>query len=261
MSAKFAHARTPCDAEGVENVDTAFTRYPQLRRLNEMMPCVRRFLNQGAARGDELNKTRHAIIAELKRLGHTIQEIKEALLQWNGYCEKPFIGMDREKYLCRYVDWFEKRKDAHTSCKSFEPYCDGRDECPFYERQRRERREQTRKPPFDPNRLHRFLVGRFKADGVSMWAVARALRHFQKVHVTGQIIFVGMRDLSDIIMKLEYMAIGCRDVCRIIRKLEEEGVIGKVVQGRRGTFRGEANGYRFLPWKEPGELQLSSIAD
>lgn len=220
----------------------------QRKDLSYLRDCVKEALDKGSARGLEFRKMRHAIIAELKRLGYESSEIKDSLLEWNKRCEKPLSLSERKIQLLGYADWFFK-KNCKTGCRALEDYCVGKDKCQFYLRATYQNRQKTQKLPFDIQELEKFLTGRFKAEGYVMMLVVRALEHFQHEKATGETILVGFRTMSSVIRDRLGHNILPMTVFRAMRFLEEEGVLKKVVVGKPGSFTHQANGYRFLPWK------------
>jgi hypothetical protein len=197
---------------------------------------------------------RHAIIFELRRLGFDYSRIKDELLKWNKRNERP-LGISKQRsQLLGYVDWFEQKeneKGCRLGCDALEDYCLGKENCQFLKRTTYWKRQQTQKLPFDIMVLEKFLTERFKGDGFIMMLIVKALKFYQQEKATGEVMLIGLRGISSIIRDRYGHMIHYVDVSRKMGLLIDEGVIDKVVQGKSGMFRNEANGYRFLPWQPP----------
>jgi len=81
--------------------------------------------------------------------------------------------------------------------------------------------------------------------------VVRALKNYQYMKATGEIIFIGYRGICDVISEVSKHNSNPMDICRKVNLLIEEGVLEKVVIGKSGMFTHQANGYRFLKWRPP----------
>ena len=218
--------------------------------IEDMRDCVREALLKGSPRGYEFGKMRHAIIVELKRLGHDSSEIKDKLIEWNGICERPLGIGDQNRQLLKYVDWTDKH-DTKLGCKALEDYCIGKEKCQFNIRTSSRNRSITQDLPFDIGQLDKFLMERFQADGLGMLLVVKALSRFQVEKATGPVIYVGYRTISSIIRDKLGHSQNQMDVFRKMQQLINEGVIEQVVKGKGGNFSKKANGYRFLAWRHP----------
>ena len=215
--------------------------------LDNMRDCVKQAFKNGCGRGRELHKMRHAIIAELNRLGCTPSEIKDKLLEWNERCQKPFNESEKRQQLLGYVDWFFK-KNAKTGCKALEDYCIGKEKCKFYIKQ------HNRQAPvlsFKLDELEKFLQNRFKGIAYTLMLVVKALRRFQIEKAKKEILYVGFRKISSIIRDSYGHTVTHTDAQRKMKILIDEGIIQQVETGKKGGSSWQANGYRFLPWRCP----------
>ena len=96
--------------------------------IEKIRPCVRASLENGAASDYEYQKMRHSIIAEMKRLGYDLSEIKHHVIEWNARCKSP---RDKDRHLLKYIIWFEKH-NCRTGCKALYDFCIGQENCWFY---------------------------------------------------------------------------------------------------------------------------------
>jgi len=216
--------------------------------LDDIRDCVREALLTGADRGQEFRTMRHAIIAELKRLGHDSSEIKDALIEWNKRCERVLGPGEDERQLFDYVDWADKR-ECRIGCNALKDYCIGEESCQFHRSITRRKRAEVENIPFDINELETYLTDRFKAEAYVMMLIVRALRRYQQEKATGEVMFIGFQKLSSIIRDNDGYNLLPMQVFRIVQALIDEGIIERVEKGKKGTFSRLANGYRFLPWR------------
>lgn len=220
------------------------------KNFDNLRDCVKQAFLKGCERGLEVNKMRHAIILEFKRLGYNSSEIKDKLIEWNGRCEKPFSLSEQKIQLLGYVDWVDKH-DCKIGCKALEDYCIGKEKCQFHLKTTYQNRQKTQQLPFKLEELDKFLTERYKADGYVMMFIVKALRFYQQEKATGEIILIGYRTISSIIRDKYGHNIPPMDICRKINNLIDEKVVEKTTKGRAGQFGGQANGYRLLHWEHP----------
>ena len=220
------------------------------KKIDNFRDCVKKAFLNGSERGYEFHKMRHAIILEFKRLGYSLEEIKDKLFEWNKRCEQPLSLSKQRTQLFGYVDWVEKH-DCKLGCRALEDYCIGKDKCKFYLITTHQNRQQTQELPFNIQELEKFFIERFKAYSYLLLLIIKALRLYQQKEATGKIILIGIRKLSSIINTMTKNNISLMDIFRKINILIEEGILEKVIQGQSGNFTKQANGYRFLPWKRP----------
>lgn len=221
-------------------------------KLNEMRDCVRKAYLNGCSPGHEFVKMRHAIIAELKRLGYETMKIKDELLEWNKRCEKPLDISEQKIQLLGYVDWFE-RNNCRTGCKTLEDYCIEKDKCLFYRQSTAQSRSGTPALLFDISLLEKFLSAKYgPAKAREMILIVKAVRKFQLDKATGEIIYIGYRTIGSIIRDTQGHTLYHMDICRKVNLLVTEQVIQKVSKGKRGNYSKLANAYRFLRWPPRG---------
>ncbi|MFC1699981.1 hypothetical protein ACFL1I_08540 [Candidatus Omnitrophota bacterium] len=220
------------------------------KSLDNLRDCVKEALNNGSQRGHEFRKMRHAIILELKRLGYNSSEIKDKLLEWNEKCEKPLNISEQRIQLLKYVEWVEG-KECKLGCNALEDYCLGKDRCQFHKRISYQKRQETQELPFNIEELDKFLEERYKADGLIMMLIVKALRLIQLENATGEAIYAGFRKISSVIRDRLGHFLAPMDIFRKMRFLVEEGVLEQIAKGKPGNFSWQANGYRFLGWKHP----------
>ena len=219
--------------------------------LDNLRDCVKSCFVNGAKRGNEFTKMRHAIIIELKRLGYAASEIKDKVFEWNQRCEKPLGPSLIKRHLLGYVDWAVKI-EGKIGCNALEDYCIGKDKCTFEMLRRKRNNENTCAAPFDFEAARRFLDNRYKGpDGYVMNMILTNLRRYQIEKTTGEIIYIGYRTLAGMIRDNNGHAIDLMTLSRRMEALITEGMVAKPVQGKRGTLSMRANGYKFLPWKAP----------
>lgn len=220
--------------------------------LDRMMDCVKNAFLNGSQSGDDFHHMRHAIIVELIRLGYEKAEIKQMMLEWNERCERP-LGLSEQKIqLCGYVDWVFKN-DCKVGCKAMIRfgYCLGEAQCQFHIQQNRTKHQRIPELPFNYLELKKYLEERYKADWYGLCIVLDTLLWFQMEKAKGEIIYIGYRQLSALILDRCNKRFDKMDVYRRIQTLILEGIIEKAVAGKQGMFIHKANGYRFLPWKRP----------
>lgn len=217
-----------------------------------MRDCVKDAFQNSCSRGPMFRKMRHAIIAELKTLGHTVTQIKDMLLEWNDRCERPLGIGDQRRQLLKYVDWFFDN-DGKTGCNALRDYCLGQDKCEFYRRVTRKNRDKTKETPFDMYELDKYLTAEYKAQAYEMMLIVKTLRRIQMEKATGETILIGVRSIVSVIRDTHGHMLSRMDVFRRIEQLIDEEVIEKCVKGKSGTYQSLANGYRFLPWKAPAQ--------
>lgn len=216
-----------------------------------MRDCVREALVNGCESGRKFWKMRHAIILELKRLGHDYSTIKDILVDWNDRLDRPLGFGDQKRQLYGYVDWVakkQKKRDCKIGCNALSSYCLGKDRCQFQQRVTRVKRETAAVLPFDMNELEKHLNERYGNEGQRMMRIVRALRWHQEDKVTGEVILIGFRKLCSKIRDFYNTSLEPMQISRGIKKLEDEGVIKTVVKGKKGSASFLANGYRFLSW-------------
>ncbi|MCB9772244.1 MAG: hypothetical protein H6754_06800 [Candidatus Omnitrophica bacterium] len=218
--------------------------------LDRMMDCVKEAFLNGSQRGDEFHKMRHAIVVELKRLGYEKAEIKQKLIEWNERCERP-LGLSEQKIqLCGYVDWVFQH-DCKVGCRAMFDYCLGKERCRYCIHQNRTKYQRVQQLPFNYQELRAFLEERYKAQGYGINMVLDTLLWFQKEQAKGELIYISYRKICSLILERYNSRPDPKDVYRKIQILILEGVIEKVVVGKKGMFSKLSNGYRFLPWTSP----------
>jgi hypothetical protein len=217
----------------------------QLR--GRLRPCVETSFDNGANGDFEFHKMRHALIAELQRLGYGLSEIKHLLIEWNSRCKRP---RDKDRYLLKYISWFVKQK-GKTGCKALSDFCIGQERCWFYLKSTDEKRKATETIPFDLNLAAKHLEDQFKAPGLIMTYILRALRRWQIEKDTGEMIFIGYRRLSSYLKETQGHNVGIMAVCRGMNRLIELGMVTKVEKGKPGIFGQPANGYQLAKWQPP----------
>lgn len=220
------------------------------KSINSMRDCVKHALLTGSERGCEFQKMRHSIVVELKRLGYSVSEIKNKLIEWNHRCEKRLGPSEQKIQLLGYVDWVFKR-ECRISCKALEDYCLGADKCQFHIKTTSSNRKKTSKLPFNLSKARKFIESRFKANGYVMNLVLEALIWHQHQKATGETILIGYRSICSIIRDRYGHNLYPMDIFRKVKLLEEEGIIEVVVKGKRGQFTNKANGYKFCKWRPP----------
>lgn len=214
-----------------------------------MRDCVRQAFENGSAPGCEFKKMRHAIIVEHKRLGASSSEIKDELLEWNKRCESPLsIGKQRSQ-LMKYVDWTDK-KECKIGCNALKDYCIGESRCEFYKRKTLLGREIAKHNPLDFDRVESYLESHYKVDAYVMMLILKVLRRTQ-VENAKEVILIGIRGIVRKIRDVYQHAIDKSTIIRRMEDLISEGILEKTIKGKRGTFSGKANGYRFLAWTPP----------
>ncbi|MDD5431661.1 MAG: hypothetical protein PHO70_01565 [Candidatus Omnitrophica bacterium] len=236
------------------------------RSLENLRDCVRYYYENGAERGSEFKKMRHAIIVELKRLNYESTEIKGMLLAWNKKCEKVLPYKEQKRQLLDYIDWVDKKetkgKTMKVGCRALKDYCIGEDRCLFNKQRVYLGRKATEDPPFKIDELVKFLETRYKGtNGYVMYLITKNLRQYQMKKGLGEVIFIGHKSISDLIRDNDGHTIEIMAINRRIKDLISEGIIEIVVKGKKGSFSVEANGYRFLPWKPPSEYASHEQTD
>ena len=221
------------------------------KNLGNLMDCVKKAFNVGSERGYEFKKMRHAIIADLKRLGYHSSEIKDKLLEWNERCEKVLPPNEQRRQLFDYVDWTDKQNDCKVGCRALEDFCIGQDKCLFYKQKMHLGRKAVETSPFDFNEARHYLEERFKADGYALGLILNAIRRYQIQQGTGEIIYIGVRKISTLIRDHDKHTIDPMTVFRRVQDLISEGMLEIVSKGEAGTFNRKANCYTFLPWRLP----------
>jgi len=222
----------------------------KMRKLDGMMDCVKKAFLEGCERGDEFHKMRHAIIVELKRLGHEPSEIKDMLLEWNERCEKPLSLSEQKIQLCGYVDWVFKN-DCKIGCRACQDYCLGKENCVYYIKKYKSNHNPTKDLPFNFSELKEFLQERYKRDWYMLNMILDAILWHKHKHAIGPIIYISYAKIASIIRDRYNKRPDNMDICRKMKKLIEEGVIKVVEKGKRGMFTRKANSYMFLSWKHP----------
>ncbi|MGA2774934.1 MAG: hypothetical protein ABSE81_02595 [Candidatus Omnitrophota bacterium] len=220
--------------------------------LNNLRDCVKICFEQGAKRGNEFRKMSFAIIVELKRIGFSSSEVKDKLLEWNQRCEKPLAYNEQKRQLLDFVEWTDKH-ECNIGCKALESYCiEPEEKCTFRILKECSYKQSTQENPFDFEEARHFLEARYKGpDGYVMYWILKNIRRFQLEKQTGEIIYIGYRKIAAMIRDNDGQRIEPMTIVRRIEDLISEGMLQKVVKGKRGTFSGKANGYRFLCWKTP----------
>jgi len=222
---------------------------PNLKSVENLRDCVKQSFNEGCRDLDEFNAMRHAIIVGLKDLGFDISEVKRLLEEWNKRNDNKLGFKKKERMLFKYADWVFK-VDAKIGCKRLNNYCIGQMKCEFYLKTSFKKLEKTQALPFNKDKLEKFLEAKGEKHWYEMMLVVKALRSVQREKETGEVMFVGYRELSEVIRDKFGFYLNPMDILRKIRLLEDEGVVEQVIKGSKGTFTRKANGYRFLPWKD-----------
>ena len=222
------------------------------KSLNNLRDCVKEALEKGSQRGYEFKTMRHAIIAELVRLGYSSAEIKDKLREWNQKCEKVLPPNEQRRQLLDYVNWAIKHK-CKIGCKGLEDFCIGEDKCSFLREKILFNRKAVETLPFDLDEAKRFLETRYRADAYLMISILSVLRKHQIDKGTGEVIFIGVRTIASLIIDSHRNTLcGPMDIHRKIQDLVSEGMLGIVSKGQKGTFGNRlANGYKFLAWRPP----------
>jgi len=216
--------------------------------LSNMRDCVLDAYKNGSKRGQEFEVMRHAIIAELLRLGYGISEIKDKLLDWNARCDKSLLPNEQKRQLLDYVDWAVKN-NGKTGCKALEGFCIGKKKCEYNNGKEFFNRELTKEMPFDIDEAKKFLEERYKADGNNMMLVLKSLRKHQQQKATGEIIYIGYRGIASLIRDVDGHIVTPMTIYRAMQRLISEGMVEIISRGARGSFRAKANGYRFREWR------------
>lgn len=221
------------------------------KSLSNLRDCVREALEKGSQRGYEFKKMRFAIIAELKRLSYISSEVKDILLEWNKKCEKVLPYREQKRQLLDYVDWTDKH-DCKIGCNGLEDFCIGQNKCSFNRKRTYLNRKEVEVLPFDLSEVRHFLEIRYKAEGYIMELILNALRRYQIEKATGEIMFIGIRTIANLIRDTQGHNLDLMTIHRRIQDLVSEGIIEIVIKGKRGTFGMQpANGYKFLRWIPP----------
>jgi len=226
-----------------------------------MRPCIKKAFEQGSRSGVEFEVMRHAIIAELKRLGYNRREIQDHMTEWNARCEMPLTGSVLKSNVLNYVTWCMKR-EVKVGCKGLKDFCLCEGGCWYRLSSEEARRKVAQEPlPFVKSELERYLRERYKAKAEMLIALIEVLRHRQVEHLTGEVIIASSRNAAQWLMQRFKFKIYFRDVWRLCNVLEREGVLVKRVQGKSAPFSKKANGYSFLPWRPPTALSVVKEAD
>jgi hypothetical protein len=81
--------------------------------------------------------------------------------------------------------------------------------------------------------------------------IIQVLRDYQYEKATGEIILISFRKIGSLLRDNHSYHPQPTEVKRKVWYLINEGIIEIAVQGKSGTFRQLANGYRFLPFVWP----------
>ncbi len=247
--------------------------------LNNMRDCIRNVFLSGfklekihsneeettrlikMTKNDFFRGYRHAIIIDLLRLNCPIQEIHEALIDWNKVSSSPLSPNEEKNQLINYADWcFKKNKGKNgcgfkISCHRLKDFgiCIGETQCSYYQKTMFTKKEEIGALSFTWEELEKYLTKTYKQQARYLVLIARAIRAFQVEKTTGALILIPLRTISSRIREICSHSFHPQEISRMVNILLDEKVIEKPVKGKQGQFFGQSNGYRFLAWR-PEEL-------
>jgi hypothetical protein len=208
------------------------------KKLDQIRPCVRKSLEQGADDDDEFKKMRQAIIYELNEIGIDKAEIKAEMLAWNNRNHKKLSLNKAKGELSGYVEWFF-RHDCKLGCSALVNYClypgGG---CGFQ--------------PMPHSALIPFPMARAESYLMSLKPVAYLETCLLKILYTIQqeknvrIVFIGVRILAARVLNDFNHDLDLMSIHRALRQLEDIELI-RIIPGRVGEHSGRANGYALNP--------------
>jgi len=225
-------------------------------RLSRVRPCVRKLLLAGVSDKELLKRkrARHFIIVELRRVGYSLQETQDALVDWNERNVRVVPPARLRSELLSYAVWLYGKPVTRIGCERIKERgaCLAPDgDCGFREKLRREgnkaRQEDGRMEEFQAKGWPQYLEDDAKYGDCTLqtYLVLSSLQAERDLPPDAP-IYVGFRVVANRIKMTFQREMTHTHACRCVNELAGLGLIEIVSRGNWGSMSRKANGYRLL---------------
>jgi hypothetical protein len=197
---------------------------------------------------------RHFIIVELKRVGFSLQETQETLVDWNEKNVRVIPPARLKSQLLSYAEWLYDKPVTKLGCEKIRNLgaCLSPDgDCGFRETLRREnnkaRQEGGRMEEFRAKGWPKYLedYGKYGDTTLQTYMTLSSLQAERDLPPDAP-IYVGFRKIATKIKKTYGRGMSAQHACRCVNELAGLGLLEIVSRGKCGNMSSQANGYKLL---------------